>query len=148
MIKDSGERTTFKTGAKRDVQKGKGRNDLMPLIELGAVLNDEIVLSVGEYNKNRKLSVLVNTLKIYIEKYMMYKTEYEMAIDLSKHFENGAKKYGERNWEKGIPKERYVDSAIRHYLKFRDGQEDENHEIAFVWNVICLMWTENKEKEE
>lgn len=31
MIKDSGERREFDTGAVRDIQKGKGRCDLMPL---------------------------------------------------------------------------------------------------------------------
>ena len=31
MIKDSGERREFETGAVRDIQKGKGRCDLMPL---------------------------------------------------------------------------------------------------------------------
>ncbi len=31
MIKDSGERRKFETGAVRDIQKGKGRCDLLPL---------------------------------------------------------------------------------------------------------------------
>lgn len=31
MIKDSGERRSFETGAKRDIVDGKGRCDLMPL---------------------------------------------------------------------------------------------------------------------
>lgn len=31
QIKDSGHRRTFKTGAVRDIQTGKGRCDLMPL---------------------------------------------------------------------------------------------------------------------
>lgn len=30
MIKDSGERTTFATGAQRDMSEGKGRMDLLP----------------------------------------------------------------------------------------------------------------------
>ncbi|HUS51203.1 MAG TPA: dATP/dGTP diphosphohydrolase domain-containing protein, partial [Candidatus Paceibacterota bacterium] len=33
---------------------------------------------------------------------------------LAKHYENGAKKYGDRNWEKGQPLSRYLDSALRH----------------------------------
>jgi hypothetical protein len=33
--------------------------------------------------------------------------------------------------------------AIRHYLKYLDGQENENHFIAFVWNIICAIWTNN-----
>ena len=31
MIKDSGNRTEYETGAVRDIQEGKGRCDLMPL---------------------------------------------------------------------------------------------------------------------
>ena len=31
MIKDSGSRTEFESGAVRDIQKGKGRCDLLPL---------------------------------------------------------------------------------------------------------------------
>ena len=30
MIKDSGDRTEFETGAKRDMHAGKGRMDLLP----------------------------------------------------------------------------------------------------------------------
>ena len=33
---------------------------------------------------------------------------------LARHFEGGAKKYGDRNWEKGQPISRYLDSALRH----------------------------------
>ena len=36
-IKDSGERREFETGAVRDIQKGKGRCDLMPLDVVGGI---------------------------------------------------------------------------------------------------------------
>ena len=36
-IKDSGERSEFATGAVRDIQKGKGRCDLMPLDVIAAL---------------------------------------------------------------------------------------------------------------
>lgn len=32
MIKDSGDRTEFETGAKRDMHAGKGRMDLLPCV--------------------------------------------------------------------------------------------------------------------
>ncbi len=50
MIKDSGNRQEFKTGAKRDIQLGKGRYDLLPMhalyrvarvFELGAIKYDQ-----------------------------------------------------------------------------------------------------------
>ena len=31
---------------------------------------------------------------------------------LAQHYENGAQKYADRNWEKGMPFSRYVDSAV------------------------------------
>lgn len=62
-------------------------------------------------------------------------------IDVSKHFENGCAKYGERNWEKGIPVHCYIDSGIRHLVKYLKGQTEEAHDRAFVWNMMCCSWT-------
>ena len=61
--------------------------------------------------------------------------------DLAIHFEKGCKKYGDRNWEKGIPLNRYVDSALRHVFKFLQGLTDEDHLIAAIWNLMCLRET-------
>ena len=58
MIKDSGDRTEFETGAKRDMHAGKGRMDLLPWYGI---------------------------------------------MEVSKHCEEGALKYGEHNVDKGIP---------------------------------------------
>lgn len=65
-------------------------------------------------------------------------------IRLSKHFEAGAEKYGEYNWQKGIPIHSFIDSALRHLLKYLDGQNDEDHLCAAAWNCMCAMWTEEK----
>jgi hypothetical protein len=64
-----------------------------------------------------------------------------MLLEVSKHFEEGAKKYGEHNWQKGIPTHCYIDSAVRHYLKWLRGDTDEDHSRAFVWNIICCIST-------
>ena len=63
-----------------------------------------------------------------------------MILEAAIHFEEGAKKYGDCNWQKGIPVNCYLDSAIRHYLKYRRGDKDEPHDRAFVWNLLCLCW--------
>lgn len=68
-------------------------------------------------------------------------------LRLARHFENGCKKYGDRNWEKGIPIHSFIDSAIRHLMKYLDGQVDEDHLCAAAWNCICAMWTEEKHPE-
>lgn len=46
---------------------------------------------------------------------------------LAQHYENGAQKYADRNWEKGMPFSRYVDSAKRHLDKYIMGMTDEDH---------------------
>lgn len=62
-------------------------------------------------------------------------------LELSKHMEAGAKKYGDENWRKGIPLRTYLDSAMRHLMKFALGQRDERHDLAAAWNVLCLIET-------
>ena len=37
---------------------------------------------------------------------------------LAKWYELGSKKYADRNWEKGMPFSRYIDSAKRHIDKY------------------------------
>lgn len=58
------------------------------------------------------------------------------------HFENGAKKYGEHNWENGIPLGSFLDSAMRHINKYRSGERDEDHLVAAAWNLLCMIDTE------
>jgi len=61
---------------------------------------------------------------------------------LAQHTENGAKKYGDRNWEKGQPLSSYLDSALRHINKFREGLRDEDHMAAAMWNIQGFIHTE------
>jgi hypothetical protein len=56
-----------------------------------------------------------------------------------RHLENGAKKYGDRNWELGQPDSSYVDSAMRHLLAFMEGDKTEDHLAALVWNAAGLI---------
>ena len=61
---------------------------------------------------------------------------------LAIHYENGAIKYGDRNWEKGQPLARYLDSAIRHLNTYLGGGRSEDHLSAVAWNVFSYMQTE------
>lgn len=61
---------------------------------------------------------------------------------LAKHYENGAVKYGERNWEKGQPIGRFLDSACRHINEYREGLRDEDHLAAAAWNIACIIHIE------
>lgn len=96
MIKDSGDRTEFETGAKRDMHAGKGRMDLLPWYGI---------------------------------------------MEVSKHCEEGALKYGEHNVDKGIPLHSLLDSAARHLAKYMIGMDDEDHLRAACWN---LLWALNQ----
>ena len=98
MIKDSGARTEFSTGAVRDMKRGVGRMDLLPWYGI---------------------------------------------MEVSKHCEEGAEKYGEHNVDKGIPLHSLCDSAARHLAKFICGEIDEDHLRAACWN---LLWALNQRK--
>jgi hypothetical protein len=63
-------------------------------------------------------------------------------IEVAKIFEAGAKKYAARNWEKGIPLSRYMDSGLRHAMKFLRGDRDEPHLAMAIWNFMCLQDTQ------
>ena len=60
---------------------------------------------------------------------------------LAVHYENGAVKYGDRNWELGQPLSRYLDSAERHIQAVKEGKEDEDHISAVSWNMFGFLHT-------
>lgn len=143
QILDSGNRREFETGAKRDISDDKGRCDLLPLEEvawiLGGLEADCIIENIYQFTQMNSITCLYEVLELF--RNMCGIATETMILDLSKHFQNGAKKYGERNWEKGIPVRCYIDSAVRHYLKYLRGDQDEPHDRAFVWNIVCAIWT-------
>lgn len=146
LIKDSGERRQFESGAVRDIQEGKGRCDLMPLRVVSQLLGgrgddlsfDSIIYNIHRFQRTDDTEYLYQAIDSFndVTRHNMVTT----LIEVSKHFEDGAKKYGENNWQKGIPVSCYIDSAVRHYLKWLRGDEDEPHDRAFVWNLMCCIW--------
>jgi len=143
-IKDSGERRTFSTGSVRDVSEGKGRCDLLPLGVIGSFLSDEILLKIEDYIRQGNVDDLFWVLE-YIGR--AYDNLYFMFLEVAKHYEDGAKKYESRNWEKGQPLHVYIDSGVRHYLKLKAGLTDEPHLRAFVWNILGAIWTHRNKPE-
>lgn len=61
---------------------------------------------------------------------------------LALHLEAGAGKYGDRNWEKGQPLMRYLDSAKRHLNKLLQGYTGEDHATAAAWNLMAFIHTQ------
>ena len=146
MIKDSGNRRQFETGAVRDIQEGKGRCDLLPLDVIGEIYQKYCPMAEDDGMLIKDINEFVSTgnalwLICALDKFDKYKSWADMFLEVSKHFEEGAKKYGEYNWQKGIPTHCYIDSAVRHYLKYLRGDTDEPHDRAFVWNILCCIWT-------
>nr|DAL34529.1 MAG TPA_asm: hypothetical protein [Caudoviricetes sp.] len=60
-------------------------------------------------------------------------------MEVSKHCEQGALKYGEHNVDRGIPLSSLCDSGARHLAKFFDGWDDEPHLTAAVWNLLWAL---------
>lgn len=102
VIKDSGERTEFSTGAVRDMSEGKGDMVSIP---------------------------------------------WEAVLRLSRHYENGAKKYSRWNYRKGINLSSYIDSACRHLAKYQCGCDDEDHLAAAAFNILGAMLVEEIQPE-
>lgn len=150
---DSGKRREFETGAVRDISEGKGRCDLLPLDVISDFLyKDYILLSLNYYIETKKTEYIIAAIRHFIRFNMKNcyeegevnfdeKVDVSAILELSKHYEDGCRKYGERNWEKGIPFHCFIDSGIRHYLKNLRHDEDERHDRAFLWNMFGLLWT-------
>lgn len=149
-IKDSGETREFDTGAHRDAAKGKGRCDLIPMDVAEVFMRDDhVFVTLAKYQETKDIGCLYDALDLFvaektgnvINRETTIQNKAQILLELAKHYENGANKYGENNWQKGMPLHVYYDSAIRHYLKHRIGMVDEPHDIAFVWNIFALIWS-------
>lgn len=136
-ILDSGNRREFESGAVRDIQEGKGRCDLLPLDVVAKMSNSATFAYINSFQETNDISNLHRALSSS----GVFHDVYTMILEVSKHFEEGAKKYGDNNWRKGIPVRCYIDSAVRHYLKYLRGDKDEPHDRAFCWNIMCAIWT-------
>lgn len=144
-IKDSGERRGFDTGAVRDIADGKGRCDLLPLDIVGAIANDSILSLISNFIRTGDAESLHKVIARFSED--NFDNLETAMLEVSKHYEDGAKKYAERNWEKGIPLHCYIDSGVRHYLKYRRGDVDEPHDRAFLWNMLGALWTQKNKPD-
>ena len=138
-LKDSGARREFTTGAVRDIAEGKGRCDLLPLDVLAIMTKDDVLSHINKYI----YSGCVDDLMMAIESFNSreYGNFYSAMLQVAKQYEDGAKKYDDRNWEKGMPLHCFIDSGVRHYLKHRRGDDDEPHNRAFLFNMLGAIWT-------
>ena len=141
-IKDSGARREFSTGAVRDIDDNKGRCDLLPLDVIGSICGGgygQIFDHIDSFVRTHDSHCLMRAIEIFGE--LNYPDAATMILEVAKHMADGAKKYKPRNWELGINISCYVDSGVRHLLKHLRGDTDEPHDRAFVWNLLCCVWT-------
>ena len=73
----------------------------------------------------------------------------DALLDIAKVLEFGAQKYGDHNWKKGIQWTRLIDAAMRHLIKFNDGQNldeesDLNHLAHSCANLMFLLYYYNR----
>lgn len=138
-LKDGGKRTTFESGAMREIDEAKGRCDLVNNKVWGKLVEDVTYSWLENFVRSGDKSFIYYTLHRVIDKY--YNGDYETAyLELAKHYAEGSKKYADRNMEKGLPWHSCVDSALRHYTKLRRGDVDEPHLPAVLWNLLTLLF--------
>jgi hypothetical protein len=58
---------------------------------------------------------------------------------IARIYEAGSITYGVRNYERGMPLSRFLDSALRHICQCIEGQDDENHAAQAAWNIMGFI---------
>lgn len=61
------------------------------------------------------------------------------------HMRHGSNKYGDSNWEKGLPTDCYLESLDRHLALYMSGNRDEDHLSAIIFGIQGCMINEQKE---
>lgn len=162
-LSSSGEIRTNTTGAIRDNAEGKGRIDLIPFdsvyklkrlensygkkiepLEMGEVLQS-IYGSIDYFIQTDDIFPLINAVLNYT--HTKYGSLEKGLLEASHRYESGALKYGTFNWQKGMPYSWFIDSGIRHLLLDITGLQDEPHDQAFMWNMLCLISTHANNKD-
>jgi hypothetical protein len=59
----------------------------------------------------------------------------------------GAAKYGDHNWVKGIPQSQMLSHAINHLSRYLDGDDSEDHLAHAAWNILGACHMEEKKPE-
>lgn len=70
---------------------------------------------------------------------------------LAEHYGVGAKKYADRNWERGYKWSLSIDAMERHYTAWKDGEDIDaetgtHHLISAAWHLIALWWFQKHRK--
>ncbi len=63
---------------------------------------------------------------------------------LAETYAEGAIKYGDNNWKKGIPKSDLINHALRHLFLYMAGDNSEPHLPHAMWNIATLIHFEKE----
>ena len=71
---------------------------------------------------------------------------------VAEHYTEGAKKYNDNNWKKGITTERFIESAQRHFSEYLLGRafpeeeiyREEDHLSATIFNILGIIYNEER----
>lgn len=169
-LADTGNRTDYGSGGLRDINPENGRCDLLPASAINQYMSNTGLVTRPQDSKRPSLVTafhyimqfmdwgdkqFLNEALTCIQTYHWYKDKTysegspikqdlifaKAMMDLSVHYKNGALKYAERNWERGLPVHSFIDSAIRHLCKEMLGWDDEPHDVAVMWNLYGAIWT-------
>jgi len=61
------------------------------------------------------------------------------------HMTTGARKYGDKNWELGMPTDQYLESVDRHLAQYLSGDRSEDHLSAIIFGIQGVMINEQKD---
>ena len=134
------DRETFASGAVRD--KVDYRYDLMSPVVFQRYMNEDIYMlasrlwelhTVEHVRKEHVRDMFCRLNDIVQQRSGCIPHLYAQALHES------ASKYGERNWEQGIPEANLVNHALFHLFKLNEGDTSENHLSHLVWNVMTII---------
>lgn len=64
---------------------------------------------------------------------------------IAETYAEGAKKYGDTNWQKGIPTRDLLNHALKHLQMWQEEKiSGEDHLAHAAWNIIAMMHTEER----
>lgn len=62
---------------------------------------------------------------------------------LAARYDLGARHYGERNWQKGIPESNIINHLKNHLNLYEQGDRSDDHLAAIAWATFALMHFED-----
>jgi hypothetical protein len=131
-------------------REGKNTDITVPLywVELiedggNGIMNEEKESPIKDSGERREFSSGA-VRDMSAGKGLMIAMPWRALLRLSKHYENGARKYGIGNYMLGIPTSSFIDSAMRHLAKYMAGMDDEDHLSAAAFNVLGAMLMEEE----